>query len=276
MSNDTHDQNNVWELFKLDGKVALVTGSARNFGYQMAEALAEAGADVIITSRKLESAEKSAEKLHAKCGTKIVPAQLDVTDEDSIRALFDLVKTEFGKLDILVNNAGNTDSRIKSAELTCQTLENWQYVFDSNMTGTFLCTRYAVEMMQEACSGKIINIASMSGIIGRDRRIYDGLDMIPNVAEYSASKGAMIAFTRDVAAEMGKYNIHVNAISPGGFERAERQPKEFVRRYSEQTILGRMGTDGKDLKGAIVYLASEASDYVTGHNLIVDGGFSVW
>ncbi|MBU0607366.1 MAG: SDR family oxidoreductase, partial [Armatimonadetes bacterium] len=143
------------------------------------------------------------------------------------------------------------------------------------LRGTFLCCRAAVPIMKAQGVGSIVIIASISGMVGRDRWVYEGSpDMIPNMNVYSAAKSGLIGYMRDVAAENGKYGIRANCISPGGFERG--QPEEFIRRYSKQTPLGRMGKDGTDLKGAVVYLASEASGYVTGVNLPVDGGFTMW
>ena len=129
--------------------------------------------------------------------------------------------------------------------------------------------------MKPAGAGSIVIIASMSGMIGRDRWVYEGSpDMVPNMTVYSAAKSGLIGFMRDLAAENGCHGIRANCISPGGFERG--QPEEFIRRYNRLTPLGRMGKDGTDLKGAVAFLASEAAAYVTGHNLAVDGGFTAW
>ncbi len=264
----------VNELFSLAGKVAMVTGGARDLGLDMAEALGEAGADLVITSRSGEKAEQSARDLASYLDVRVLALGLDVTDETAAEGAFRRVTDEYGRLDVLVNNAGG--ARHSGAGVTTDTrlVDDWEYVIAVNLRGTFLCCRYALPIMQEQKSGAIINIGSISGMVGRDRWVYEGSEMVPNMTDYTAAKGGIIAFTRDLAAENGCHGIRVNCISPGGFERG--QPEEFIRRYNKQTILGRMGRDGVDLKGAVVYLASEASAYVTGHNLVVDGGFTAW
>lgn len=262
----------VMDLLRLNGRVAMVTGGAQNLGWDIACALAEAGADVVLTSRILEKAETRAHALAADTGVRILPLALDVTDEASVDAAFARVAEAFGKLDILVNNAGSGSPK---AEFTERTRADWDASLALNLTGTFLCSQRAARMMIPRRSGCIINIASISGMIGRDRSVYEGSpDMTPNSVVYSTVKGGVIAFTRDLAAVLGRYGIRVNCISPGGFERG--QPAEFIRRYGAQTMLGRMGRDGVDLKGAVVYLAGDAAAYVTGHNLVVDGGFTAW
>lgn len=264
----------VNELFSLAGKVAMVTGGARDLGLDMAEALGEAGADLVITSRSGEKAEQSARDLASYLDVRVLALGLDVTDETAAEGAFRRVTDEYGRLDVLVNNAGG--ARHSGAGVTTDTrlVDDWEYVIAVNLRGTFLCCRYVLPIMREQGRGAIINIGSISGMVGRDRWVYEGSEMVPNMTDYTAAKGGIIAFTRDLAAENGCHGIRVNCISPGGFERG--QPEEFIRRYNKQTILGRMGRDGVDLKGAVVYLASEASAYVTGHNLVVDGGFTAW
>ena len=142
-----------------------------------------------------------------------------------------------------------------------------------NLDGTFLCTRAAARIMLKQGSGSIINIASDASIIGIDRARYEGLNMKPNTVDYCAAKGGIVGFTRDAAAELSPHGIRVNAISPGGFERGQKP--EFIKRYCGLTPLRRMGIDGRDLKGVIILLASDAGDYITGANISVDGGISV-
>lgn len=266
----------ISELFDLTGRVAMVTGGAQNLGLDMAEALGEAGADLVITSRKLTKAEHSAKELSDRIGVDVLPLPLDITDTDLVEETFERVAEECGRLDVLVNNAGGTrlseDSGVLVAE---RSPEDFAWVVNLNLVGTFHCCHWAVPIMKEQASGSIINISSISGMVGRDRWVYEGSEeMIPNFADYTAAKGGIIAFTRDLAAECGAYGIRANCISPGGFERG--QPEEFIKRYNSHVMLGRMGRDGVDLKGAVVYLASDASAYVTAQNLAVDGGFTSW
>ena len=266
----------VNELFDLTGRVAMVTGGAQNLGLDMAEALGEAGANLVITSRQPEKAESMAGELADRLGVKVLPLALDINDATSVEDAFSRVVEEYGQLDVLVNNAGGTrlseDSGVSVEE---RSPDDFHYVVRLNVVGTFHCCREAVRIMKPQGHGSIINIGSISGMVGRDRWVYEGSEeMIPNMSDYTAAKGAIIAYTRDLAAENGRHGIRVNCISPGGFERG--QPEEFISRYNSHVMLGRMGRDGVDLKGAVAYLASDASSYVTAHNLPVDGGFTSW
>ncbi len=267
---------NVKELFDLEGKVALVTGGARNLGHDMALALAEAGADVAITSRALASAEEGARSIRQATGRRVVPLALDVTDEAAVEAVVARMLADLGRIDILVNNAGNVPPAA-SADVPFEDrpVELWHQVIALNLTGAFLCAKHVVRAaMIPAGGGNIINLGSSAGIIGKDRRQYEGTGMGGATVDYHAAKGGVISMTRDMAVYLAKHGIRVNCISPGGF--ARRQPAAFIERYSANVPLGRMGEDGKELKGAVVFLASEASSYVTGHNLVVDGGLTAW
>jgi NAD(P)-dependent dehydrogenase (short-subunit alcohol dehydrogenase family) len=265
----------VRALFDLTGQVALVTGGARNPGFDMALALAEPGADVAITSRELGNAEAAAGKIAADTGRRVLPLGLDVADEEQVKAVVDACLAEFGRIDILVNNAGNVLSTPETAQIEDRPYSDWLNTLSINLNGTFLCSKYVTaRAMIPAGKGNIINIGSIAGIVGRDRRVYEGTDMGGSTVDYEAAKGAVIAMTRDMAVYLARYNIRVNCISPGGFFR--NQPEAFVKAYSESTPMGRMGMDGKEMKGPVVFLASEASSYCTGHNLVIDGGFTVW
>lgn len=265
----------VQELFDLTGQVAFVTGGARNLGFDMALALAEAGADVAITSRQLENAEASAERIRSATGRRILPLQLDVTQEHQVEAVVDACLKEFGKIDILVNNAGNVVSTPETAPMEKRSLKDWQSVIDVNLTGVFLCSKHVVaKAMMPARKGVIVNIGSVTGMIGKDRRVYRGTPMGGATIDYHAAKGGVINMTRDMAVYLAAHNIRVNCISPGGFWR--HQPEAFVKAYSETIPMKRMGQDGKEMKGAVVFFASEASSYCTGQNLAIDGGLTAW
>jgi len=270
---------NIWKLFSLKGRVALVTGGGQNLGYDMAEALAEAGADVAITSRHLDKAQRAAKQLRKRTGRAILPLQLDVTSEEDITRVVRAAIAWKKRLDILVNNAGSrnadatTTAKYFDNGLEHEPLRDWEATMHSYLRGTFLCAKHVLPQMKKQKRGSIINISSISGMVGRQRWVYDGSPgMVGNTTDYSAAKAGVLGFTIDLAAQVGESGIRVNAISPGGFERG--QPKEFLKRYNLLTPLGRMGTDGLDMKGAVVYLASDASGYVTAHNLVVDGGFT--
>ena len=270
MGNDKRTDSTLKALYDLRGEIALVTGGSRNFGAEMALGLAEAGATVAITARELDRARKGAEELKKQTGYEFIPFELELTDEASVIRLFSEIKDRFGRLDVLINNAGG-HSKTACGLLEKETLQGWHDFIESNMTGTFLMLREYARLMMPLRTGSVINVASMAGLVGRDRKIY-GDDMTPNPIAYSAAKAGMIGLTTDTAAYLGPYGIRVNAISPGGFERT--QPEHFIRDYSELTMLKRMGRAGFDLKGAAVFLASDASGYITGHNLVIDGGFT--
>ena len=263
--------HNVMDMFRLDGEVAFITGGARNLGRDMAEALAEAGAHVALTSRNPDGARQAAAEIAKATGRKVKGYQLDVCREQQIVSAVQQVIEDFGKLDIVVNNAGNARN---AAPLEKRALEDWEYTFAINSTGTFLCSREAAKHMMPRKTGKIINIGSVSGMLGKDRRVYEDADMVGVTIDYSATKAAVINMTRDLACYLAPHGIRVNCISMSGFERG--QPEPFLEKYRPQHPMGRLGEDGKDMKGAVVYLASEASAWVTGQNLVLDGGFTAW
>jgi NAD(P)-dependent dehydrogenase (short-subunit alcohol dehydrogenase family) len=265
----------IHQLFDLSGKIALVTGGARNLGRDMACALAEAGADVAITGRSLEAARKTATEITEETSRRIAGFGCDVRYEDQVIALVDAVLLQFGRIDILVNNAGNVVSRPDNKPLEVRPREEWDFTIGVNLTGVFLCSKHVVaKAMKPARQGAIVNIGSVAGMVGKDHRVYDGTPMGGVTIDYAAAKGGVISMTREMACWLAQYNIRVNCISPGGFWRL--QPEKFVEAYNYLVPMGRMGIDGMELKGAVVYLASEASSYVTGINLPVDGGMTAW
>ncbi len=270
------EKKNVWELFSLRNRIALITGGASGLGYDMALALAEAGADVVITSRDLMKAQRAAERISKETGRKILPLTLEITKENEVIRVVDSVLKQFEKIDILVNNAGNVKSAKETAALEVRALKDWKYTMDVNVTGSFLCTKHVIaKSMIPNRQGVIINIGSTAGIIGKDRRVYQGTEMGGATVDYSAAKGAVIAMTKDMAAYLAPYHIRVNCISPGGFYR-EGLPEKFCEAYRKTFMMGRQGEEGKELKGAVVFLASEASSFITAHNLVVDGGLTQW
>jgi gluconate 5-dehydrogenase len=192
-----------------------------------------------------------------------------------VAAVVDEVVATFGGLDILVNNAGNVVSTPQNAPMEQRPGELWRQTLAVNLDGVFYCSKHVVaKAMKPKRSGVIVNIGSTAALIGKDRRIYEGTTMGGATIDYHAAKGAVVSMTRDMAVYLAPLNIRVNCISPGGFRRG--QPEAFIRAYSATVPMGRMGEDGKELKGAVVFLASEASSYVTGHNLVVDGGLTSW
>lgn len=262
------------QLFDLHGQVALVTGGARDLGFDMAEILAEAGADLVITSRTLKSAQKAAETLRARHACEVLPLGLDVRDASQVSEIVERAALFKGHIDILINNAGGGVPG-SGGNLFERKPEEILELVSANLLGTLYCCRAVGPTMVKQRRGKIINIASIAALVGRDRRVYERCGMRGQPVDYAAAKSGIIGLTRDLAGLLGPSGVQVNCISPGGFAR-ENIPSRFIEEYSDRTPLGRMGRDGVDLKGAALFLASPASDYVTGQNLVVDGGFSLW
>ena len=255
----------VKQLFDLTGRVSVVTGGASGLGLQMATGLAEAGSNVVICSRKLGNCEHAAHGLE-KIGVKALALACDVTRVDQVEAMKDAVMQKFGRVDVLVNNAG----RAWVAPPEDTPLERWQQVFDLNISAPFICAQVLGREMIKAKRGKIINIASVAGLVGRNPRAY-------NSVAYSASKGALINFTRDLAVKWAHHNINVNAICPGFFvtplnQKLYEKNKENIDRDIPLHRTG--GPD--DLKGIAVLLASDASNFMTGAIIPVDGGAVAW
>lgn len=272
----------VQQLFDLHGRVAIVTG-VRNLGYDAAEALAELGASVVVTTRDKERSEAVAKKLSKEKNVTSVGMKLEVTDEMDWKEVVEETVKQFGKIDILVNNAGGRSPSLTNSDivedmsigfLEGRSVESWKSTVNVNLTSVFLGCRAVAPYMKKERYGKIINMASADGMVGRDLNLYKGTGISPTVPDYLASKAGVINLTRGVAVVLAPFGINVNSISPAGFFRGHR--KEFVGKYTKLIPLGRMARDGIDLKGAIAYLASNASDFVVGHNLVMDGGWTAW
>jgi NAD(P)-dependent dehydrogenase (short-subunit alcohol dehydrogenase family) len=262
-----------FQPFNLAGKLAVIIGGARDLGFDMAEALAEAGSNLAITSRSIERAEAAAEELRSGFGVEVRPEGLDIRDTKQVMDFAEKIRDWKGNVDILVNNAGG-NVKLSPGNLFERDPEHIRQLIDINLTGVLLCCQAFGRIMADRGSGSIINIASVAGILGRDRRMYSNTGMDGQPVDYAAAKAGVIGMTRDLAGFLSPMGVRVNCISPGGFERA--QPKAFIEAYSDSTPMGRMGRDGVDLKGTVLFLASSASDYITGQNIVVDGGFSIW
>jgi NAD(P)-dependent dehydrogenase (short-subunit alcohol dehydrogenase family) len=257
----------ILDRFSLKGKVALITGGAGLYGRQIAEGVAEAGATTFIASRNIEALEQFAAEHRARFYD-LVALTYDQADERSILDLRDEVARRSGRLDVLVNNAV---SRPMASGMK-DTAESFAASMQVNATGLFTITRAFGDMMAERGSGSIINIGSIQGVVGPDPSIYRGTEMSGWVPDYFFHKGGMINLTRFIASYYGSRNIRCNCICPGGY-RTDTMPEAFVRQYSERTMLGRLAGDD-DLTGIVVFLASDASGYVTGTSIPVDGGYT--
>lgn len=265
---------NARSLFDLQGKVTVVTGGTRGLGFYMAQALAEAGASVVVTGRDLAGAEAAAAKLRSETGVETLGLALEQQRHDSVVAAFAAAVAWKGRVDLLVNNAGGGVGA-SAGHLLERDFKDVEGLLALNLTGVLHLCQEAARHMVPRRSGKIINIASIAGLLGRDRQLYERNGMKGQPIDYAAAKAGVIGLTRDLAGLLSPHGICVNAISPGGFARPNL-PEGFIRDYSERTPLARMGREESDLKGSVVFLASPASDYITGHNLVVDGGFSIW
>jgi NAD(P)-dependent dehydrogenase (short-subunit alcohol dehydrogenase family) len=257
----------IQALFSLRGRIALVTGGAGRCGRQISRAIAEAGATVIVASRSIERCEEFARALKEDRFDAHALA-FDLTSEDSIRCLANSIRSRFGRLDILFNNAVT----VRAEPLDLHSPEEWARTMECNSTGLYRACRIFGEMMAERRSGAIINVASIYGLVSPEFGIYNGHAEMTNPPSYGFAKAGMVQLTRYLAVYFGKWCVRVNCLSPGGLYSSE-MPNEFVANYSRRTALGHMAGPN-DLKGAAVFLASDASAYVTGHNLLVDGGYT--
>jgi len=264
----------IEEMFDLKGKVALVTGAHAWLGYDIACVLAEAGCNLIVTSRDKTRAQETAGGIAEAFGVETLGLAMDQRYHDQVKAMVERACAWKGHIDILVNNAGGGSGK-SAGHLLKRNPEDEVQLITTNLTGVLFCCKEVARCMIKQGFGKIINIASIAGLIGRDRRLYDRSDMNGQPVDYAASKAGVIGLTRDLAGLLSPHGIYVNAISPGGFEKGDL-PELFTEEYADRTMLGRWGRMGIDLKGPALFLASAASDYVTGHNLVVDGGFSIW
>ncbi|MDD3212951.1 MAG: SDR family oxidoreductase [Eubacteriales bacterium] len=261
------------DLLNMRGRVAIVTGGHAWLGNDMACALAEYGCDIIITSREQARADAAAAKIAETYGVKALGLTMDQTDYASVEQMAKKAFDWQQRIDVLINNAGGGSGKGECDFLRRDpaTIRN---MIDTNLTGALFCCRAVCGYMAEAKRGAVINIASIAALVGRDRAMYHDSNKMEQPVEYAAAKGGVIGMTQDLAAYMAPYGVRVNCISPGGFDKGDL-PKAFTDAYGKATPLGRMGRMGEELKGAALYLASDASRYVTGHNLVVDGGFHI-
>ncbi len=261
-------------LMDLRGRVAVVTGGAGHIGSVIADALAELGAAVAIVDLARERCVTVADRLRARYGTAAMPLVIDLSQEAEVISIPRHVQEEFGRLDILVHTAalvGTAALKGWTGPFQQQRVEAWRQALEVNQTVPFLLTQAAAELLAASGHGSVINISSIYGLVGPDPRLYEGTAMgCP--AAYAASKGALIQLTRWLATTLAPA-VRVNAVSPGGVWRS--QPEAFVTRYVERTPLGRMARE-EDIKDAVAYLASDLSNYVTGQNIVVDGGWTAW
>lgn len=261
-------------LMDLKGRVAVITGGGGHIGGAMADAFAELGADLVILDLKQGACDEAARRLEGSWGVGVLPLAADLGREAEIRSVPGRIQERFGRLDILVNCAALVSSQGLpgwTVPFLEQSAETWRMALEVNLTAPFILSQLCAPALKTSGRGSIINIGSLYGVAGPDMRLYEGLAM-GNAAAYAASKGGLLQLTRWLATVLAP-DIRVNAITPGGLWRG--QPEEFHERYRARTPLQRMGSE-EDFKGAAAYLASDLSAYMTGQNLVLDGGFTVW
>jgi NAD(P)-dependent dehydrogenase (short-subunit alcohol dehydrogenase family) len=264
----------IKELSDLTGRTAIVTGGSGHIGSAMADVLAELGASIAIIDNDLEKGQLVAEDLMKRHSVEAELFPVDLTSESEIREIPARVMNRFGRLDILVHAAGVVASdELKgwSVPFAQQSLEAWQLALAVNLSAPFMLTQACSKMLGESGHGSVVCIASIYGLVGPDLDLYENTEL-GSPAGYAASKGGLIQLTRWMSTVLAP-NIRVNAISPGGVRRG--QPASFDRKYSDRTPLNRMA-DEDDLRGAIAYFCTDLSQYVTGQNLAVDGGWTAW
>jgi NAD(P)-dependent dehydrogenase (short-subunit alcohol dehydrogenase family) len=249
-------------LFRLDGKVAIVTGSTKGIGKAMARGLASAGATVVVSSRKQHLCDEVARELHEETGAHVIGVSCHVGDWDAIPEFVSEVQQRLGAIHVLVNNAGINPARITASEMT---LEYWRKVFAVNLEGPLRMSQCTAPIMREQGGGSIINIATMAGYSGG-----------PNICAYGSSKAGLINLTKSMAQEWASWNVRVNALSPGPFvsemvEGAERNAPGFKDMIANGTLMKRVA-DPSEIVGPVLYLASDASSFVTGDDISVSGG----
>jgi len=271
----TPEINNTQDIFRLDGRVAIVTGAAGLLGEQHALAMSDFGATVVLTDLNRVVIQERAQGLTARTGLPALAVRCDVTKLSDWEETLRLVMKEYGRVDVLVNNAAYTNQSRSAnffAPFTEFSLEDWNEIMNVNLTGAFLGCQVVGKQMLEQGRGSIINFASLYGVVSPNHKIYPGTGIYQPVA-YSVSKAGILALTRYLAGLWGEKGVRANCITPGGVFNNHKDL--FVERFSNLNPMGRMERK-EELRGAIVFLASDASSYCNGHNLIVDGGWTIW
>jgi len=271
------------EMFRLDGRVAVVTGGPGLLGKEFCRTLAEAGAAVVVVDINAQAAQALADQL-VQVGHKATAAPTDVTDPASVNRMVEIALDNFGRLDVLVNSAAldpkfdpEAAARgIPAGSFEDYPLDSWKQALDVNLTGMFLCCQAAVKpMLAQGKKGSIINICSTYGLVAPDQRLYqrEGKQAAYKPVYYSVTKAGVLGLTRYLSAYFAGTDLRVNALTPGGV--FNNHDEVFLKAYSARTVMGRMAHK-HEMNGALLFLASDASSYMTGSNLVVDGGWTAW
>jgi NAD(P)-dependent dehydrogenase (short-subunit alcohol dehydrogenase family) len=264
----------IKQMLSMEGRVAVVTGGCGHIGLAIAEGLAEQGCNLLLIDLSEDATTATASKLGERWGVQVEGLAVDLENAEARGSVAPFIREHFGRVDVLVNNAGFVgDSQMTgwAVPFEDQSIETWRRAVEVNVTAGFHLSQLLVPMLKEHRCGSIVNVASIYGLLGPDMTLYDGTKM-GNPAAYAVSKGGLIQLTRWMSTVLAP-DIRVNCVSPGGV--ARQQPKVFVEKYISRTPLKRMGEED-DFKGAVLYFASDISAWVTGQNLVVDGGWSAW
>ena len=263
----------VKKLFDLSDKTIVLTGAAGHLGKNYVDGLSQFGANVVLSDINYQGCKKIEKQMREKYDIDPLSVKLDLTDPKSIKCMISKITKKYSSIDVLVNNAAyQGDKKIRSAGFEKLELGTWNKAINVNLTGIFLLCQAVGKIMLKQKSGNIINISSTYGMVGADQRIY-GKSGLNSPAFYAATKSGILNLTRYLASYWNRTGIRVNTLSPGGVE--NNQDKNFIRKYSEKTMLGRMARNDEYV-GALIFLASDASSYMTGSNLVIDGGWTAW
>ena len=264
---------NVKNIFDLTDKTVILTGAAGYLGGNYADGLSQSGANVVLADINYQGCKKLEHKIREKYDVDPLSVKLDLTQSKSINNLVSKITKKYSDIDVLINNAAYQGTpKIRTAGFENLTLETWNQAISVNLTGIFLLSQQIGKIMKNQKFGNIINISSIYGIVGADQRIY-GKSGQNSAVFYAATKGAVLNLTRYLASFWNRTGIRVNTFSPGGVE--NKQDKNFIKNYSKKTMIGRMARNDEYV-GALIFLASDASSYMTGSNLIIDGGWTAW
>jgi NAD(P)-dependent dehydrogenase (short-subunit alcohol dehydrogenase family) len=264
----------IKQMLSLQNRVAVITGGCGHIGRAIADGLAEQGCNLLLIDRTEDALNVASKAIAERWGVQVEGLVVDLENAEARVSVAPHIRMRFGRVDVLVNNAGFVgDSQMTGwvVPFEEQSIETWRRAIEVNVTASFHMSQILAPMLKEHRCGSIVNVASIYGLLGPDMSLYDGTEM-GNPAAYAVSKGGLIQLTRWMSTVLAP-DIRVNCVSPGGV--ARNQPNVFVDKYIARTPLKRMGEED-DFKGAVLYLSSDISAWVTGHNLVVDGGWSVW
>ena len=263
----------VKKLFDLSEKTIILTGAAGFLGSSYADGLSQVGANVVLCDVNFDGCKKIEKKIKKKYNVEPMSVKLDITNSQSIKNLVSKVSKKYTKIDVLINNAvyqGN--NKIRTMGFENLDINSWNKAMDVNLTGVFRLCQQVGKIMRKQKFGNVINVSSIYGIVGADQRIYGSSGLNSSVF-YATTKSAVLNLTRYLASYWNRTGIRVNTLSPGGVQ--NNQQKNFIKKYSEKTMIGRMAKND-ELVGALVFLSSDASSYMTGSNLVIDGGWTAW